>query len=70
MIHPLSTLAVRMVRSLTKIENILASAIYDSENTARLEEHPEELQYYLDKAIALLHHMRVLGITVKEISKI
>jgi len=46
------------------IDALLASAIYDSENTARLQEHPEELEAYLTRSRALLHHMRVLGLSV------
>jgi hypothetical protein len=42
----------------------LATALYDSENSARLQEHPEELDAYLKRARQLQHHMRVLGIGV------
>ena len=47
-----------------RIDHLFASAIFDSENTARLQEHPEEMNEYLRRARALRHHMKTLGIAV------
>ncbi len=44
------------------MRHLLATAIFDSENTARLTEHPDELDYYLRRADALIVHMKTLGI--------
>ncbi len=45
-----------------EMRHLLATAIFDSENTARLTEHPDELDYYLRRADALIVHMKTLGI--------
>lgn len=48
----------------TSLDHPLASAIYDSENTARLQEHPEELDAYLARARDLRAHMKTLGLAI------
>lgn len=45
-------------------EHLLATALWDCENTARLQEHPEALAGCLNRARALIHHARVLGLTI------
>jgi hypothetical protein len=46
-----------------------ATAIYDSENTARMAEHPEDEVHYLRKARAIMHHMKVLGLEVRDVTQ-
>lgn len=47
-----------------EVDHLFATAIFDSAYTARLQEHPEELEHYLGRARSLRHHMQVLGIDV------
>lgn len=48
----------------SEVHGALASALYDTFNTARLSEHPEEVEEYRRYALSLAKFLRMQGLWI------